>query len=150
MFLQKIKISLPDRILEVMSVLALLATIITPIIFYSNVSEDAEIADKTIVLVMTSVAIITYIALSFLQRKPQIFNFPIPVTDQNRETLYTLGLKIIIRIKFLIMLSFLYANITSACFLEKYDDMVSWAFYFIIALIFIVPIYYIRKMYTLK
>lgn len=153
--------SLTDNIIELVSIVVLLITVVIPIIFYSNISEEVPIhynihgepdayADKFMVFIITALAIVTYVVFSILQRKLQIFNFPIPVTDQNREALYTLGLKLIIRIKLLIMVSFLYANVTSACFLDGYEDIVSWIFYSILALITIIPIYYIRKMYALK
>ena len=85
-----------------------------------------------------------------LQRKPQMYNFPVAVKDDNREQFYILGAKMLIRIKLLIMVLFLSANIKSAPISEKANSATTWIFYSIIALIAIISVYYIGKMYTLK
>ena len=154
------KQSVADIIIEILSAIALLLIIVVPIVSYSILSAEIPIhydiygeadgyGDKSTIFIITTLAIITYIAISVLQRKPQMYNFPVAVKD-NREQLYILGAKMLIRIKLLIMALFLSANIKSAPISEKANSATTWIFYSIIALIAIISVYYIGKMYTLK
>ena len=149
------KQSVADIIIEILSAIALLLIIVVPIVSYSSLSAEIPIhydihGDKSTIFIITTLAIITYIAMSVLQRKPQMYNFPVAVKDDNREQLYILGAKMLIRIKLLIMVLFLSANIKSAPISEKANSATTWIFYSIIALIAIISVYYIGKMYTLK
>jgi len=150
-----------DIITEILSAIALLLIIVVPIVSYSSLSAEIPIhydiygeadgyGDKSTIFIITTLAIITYIAISVLQRKPPMYNFPVAVKDDNREQLYILGAKMLIRIKLLIMALFLSANIKSAPISEKANSAITWIFYSIIALIAIISVYYIGKMYTLK
>ena len=152
------KQSVADIIIEILSAIALLLIIVVPIVSYSILSAEIPIhydiygeadgyGDKSTIFIITTLA---NIAISVLQRKPQMYNFPVAVKDDNREQLYILGAKMLIRIKLLIMALFLSANIKSAPISEKANSATTWIFYSIIALIAIISVYYIGKMYTLK
>jgi hypothetical protein len=50
---------------------------------------------KTILLVLPAAAIVLYLVLTVVTRYPAYFNFPVPVTDINRQTLRELAVDMI-------------------------------------------------------
>ena len=77
-----------DIIIEILSAIALLLIIVVPIVSYSSLSAEIPIhydiygeadgyGNKSTIFIITTLAIITYIAISVLQRKPQMYNLDI-------------------------------------------------------------------------
>ncbi len=50
---------------------------------------------KNVLLLLPATAILLYLALIVVARYPAYFNFPVPVTDLNRQTLQTLAIEML-------------------------------------------------------
>ena len=147
---------------EIFSITALLFVGYMLIIYYSelpntvpshyNICGEADAySHKWVIFIVPFLMIITYIALSILQRKPHIFNYPIQVTDENRDGLYKVGVEMVVVSKMLVMLMF--AALCASCIFDSINKKGYVNIWFILIPsigLLIVPIYYIVKMYTLK
>ncbi len=60
-------------------------------IHFGLTGQPDGFGSKTILLVLPATAIVLYLALTVVARYPAYFNFPVPVTDLNRQTLRDLA-----------------------------------------------------------
>lgn len=84
-----------------------------PDIVPTHINVDGDIdgyGKKSSILVLPILGLISYVGLSILQRKPQIFNYPIKVTDDNASVLYSIGAAMMRFVKTMIV--FLFAFVT--------------------------------------
>jgi hypothetical protein len=106
-----------DYVLEVFSLLVVLATIILFVFFLISAPQIVPIhyniygvadkfGSKATLIILPVFSIITYVGLSILNRFPYIFNFPVKVTEQNHLFLYKMATRMIRWIKFLVCLIF--------------------------------------------
>jgi hypothetical protein len=65
-----------------------------------------EFGNKTTLIILPVISIITYAGLTFLNKFPYIFNFPVKVTEQNRLLLYRNATRMVRWIKLIICLLF--------------------------------------------
>ena len=147
---------------EFISILLMLLACCIIIVFYKdihgqvplhyNIYGEADVySRKWTIFIVPILMIITYIALSILQRKPHIFNYPIQVTDENRDKLYEIGVEMVVVFKLLVTLMFSVlstSNILNAVNKNGYISV--WPIISIILVWFVVFIYYIYKMYAHK
>lgn len=164
--MQKIKMSLTDRIVEAVSALALVVSIVTSATAYLNLPEDipthynlaGEVdgwGSKTTLWIIIAVNIVMYIVMyivmTFLQTKPQIFNFPVSITDENRYRLYALGIKAIRWTKLSLIVMFSYLNYNTIEVANgRMSGLSEWYVPISMGFMSFIIIYYIRKMYALK
>lgn len=64
--------------------------------------------DASTALLLTAIALVLYGLLTWLQRHPRWCNYPVEITDANRERVYRQMSRIVGRIKTLVMCLFLY------------------------------------------
>lgn len=110
-----------NNILEVLCVVILLGVILFIVCFYNKIptiipihynlyNEVDGLGSKGNVWIIVGIEVVTYIGLSFLQRYPQKFNYPVRVTEFNKDRLFSLGKGIMLLMKLCIVL--LYSYIT--------------------------------------
>lgn len=110
-----------NNALEVLCIIILLGVILFIISFYNKIPTIIPIhydlydkvdgvGSKSNVWIILAIGIITYIGMSFLQKYPQKFNYPVQVTESNKNKLFSLGIRIILIMKLCIIL--LYSYIT--------------------------------------
>ncbi len=162
MSLTKVKTSLTDRIVETVAALILVASIVITAMAYSGLPEvipthynlSGEVdgwGSKCTLIIFAVINIIMYVTMTFLQTKPAIYSFPVAITDENRDSLYALGVKCIRWIKLIVIATFAYLNYSTIEVANgRIGGLSGW--YMTISVLFLITviIYYIRKMYALK
>ena len=95
----KSSLSAIDYVLEFLSLLSVLCTIILFVIFWIDAPKTVPVhyniygiadgfGNKTTLIILPVISIVTYVGLTLLNKFPYIFNFPVKVTAQNRLILY--------------------------------------------------------------
>lgn len=108
-----------DRILEGVAVAGLLLMLILPAVYYNELPDTipthfngAGKADgygnKLTVWVLPLIGLGLYTMLTFINRSPQQFNYPVKVTPENAQRQYELATRLIRMLKAVIMLLFVY------------------------------------------
>ena len=72
----------------------------------------------------------------FIEKFPQAWNFPVKVTEENKERLYGCGLKIIVAIKILAVSVCIYGGLSSA----SNNQLPGWPVLAVIVAMFVVVI----------
>lgn len=102
-------ICLAYMIVELVVVYPALSTEV-PTHFGANGAPDAW-GSKTSLLILPLVAIVLYAGLTVLNLYPYVFNFPVPITNENASKQYQLAKSLIIALKFTTTGLFLYIQI---------------------------------------
>ena len=113
----KLKLSLPDRVLELTSfvfliglwALAIYAFINSPTIIptHFNASGIPDVyGNKRTLLILPILSTIIYIGLTQLSRYPHILNYATKITESNAEKQYTMSTRLLRVLKFGIVLIF--------------------------------------------
>jgi hypothetical protein len=106
-----------DYVLELLSLLSVLCTIVLFVIFWIEAPKSIPIhyniygiadrfGNKTTLIILPVMSVVTYAGLTFLNKFPYIFNFPVKVTEQNRLILYKNTTKMVRWNKLIICLLF--------------------------------------------
>lgn len=103
---------------------------------------------NAVIIILFCTGIFTYIILSILSKHPNIFNFPIEVTNNNYKSLYKIGISIINSLKFVISVFISFMIITIVNDFSR-SLTISIVILFFISTV-IIPIVGIFKMYKLK
>lgn len=115
----KLKLQSFDYILELLALLALVCLIIMPFYFYHDLPEKIPghfnamglpnaFGQKNFVWILPVLGFILYVWLTLINKVPHLMNYPVKVTDENAERLYTLGTRTIRMLKVLIISMFVY------------------------------------------
>jgi len=115
----KIRLTALDYIVEVLSLLSVLAAIILYIIYWKIAPEVVPIhyniygevdgyGSKTALLILPISSVLIYVGLTILNRYPHIFNFPTTVTEQNALSLYKIATRMVRWLKLLCCFPFVH------------------------------------------
>lgn len=77
-------------------------------IHYSLSDQPDAYGSKSNVWFIVAIEVITYVGMSFLQKYPHKFNYPVQVTESNKERLFMLGVRIILLMKLCIVVLYTY------------------------------------------
>ena len=121
----KIKRNKYDIIINFLSLLCLVGTVVFLIIswktipdeipgHYSAAGEGDKVTDKSSLIVLLIVGWIIFIGLSVVEKFPQIWNTGVQVTEQNKEKVYRILKTMIGTIKLLVALMISYLTLYSA------------------------------------
>jgi hypothetical protein len=83
---------------------------------------------KSTLLVLPATAVILYLTLSVVVRFPAYFNFPVPVTDRNRQTLRALAIDMIGWLKAEVMCIFAWLMLAAISTAEGHSSGLGTAF----------------------
>ena len=117
----KISLSLPDWILEVISVAFILIGIILLVVWYKNLpdqvvthfnskGEPDGFGNKSTLFLLPAFALFIYILITIVSFFPHYFNFPVKITEKNAEVQYRLAIRMLRVIKAMIIIIFTYLN----------------------------------------
>lgn len=120
----KIKKNKYDIIINFLSLLCLVGTVIFLIISWQTIPDEIpghynaagevdKITDKNSLIVLLVVGWIMFIGLSVVEKFPQIWNTGIQVTEQNKEKVYRILKNMIGTTKLLVVLVFSYLALQS-------------------------------------
>lgn len=113
-----------DYLLEICGVLGVLFMIILAAKFWIDLPERIPVhynargepdgyGPKSMIWILPSVTLILYIGLTILNRFPHIFNYPVKVTAENAERLFTLGTRTIRLVKAVVIIIFAFISFRS-------------------------------------
>ncbi len=144
----KIKTKKSDYLLEAISALAVIALVALPFIYYHqlpdeipthfNVRGEADsFGSKILIWVFTMIGVILYLGLTYMNRIPHKFNYPVDINQENAYYQYKNAIKLIRTVKLfsvLVMLFITYKSITFG--LEESDGLGVYFLPFFLLLIF--------------
>ena len=152
------KISIAEKITETFILAVVIATFVYVLLTFSNLPKTVPThvgatgqvdgyGKKSSLLAMPLLSLITYIGLSILQRFPNVFNYPIEVTENNVDALHSLGIKMIRCMKLFVVLIF---AVGTCLFTESAFGRDFPAGYALVAILLVLMsvmiVYYIVKM----
>lgn len=132
-----------NKILDILTLLYFIVSVITIIFLWMNAPDripthygfngqvDAY-GSKNTVFILLGLLVVVYIALRLISNYPNIFNYPIPITDSNREKQYNIAATFM-RILNLEVVSLL-CYLSMQCLMEKakLSSLGTWGFLVII------------------
>ena len=77
-------------------------------IHYNAIGQADSFGSRWLLFILPTTGLITYVGMTYLNRFPHIFNYPIEVSVHNAEVLYTIGKRTISFMKMTICLLVLY------------------------------------------
>ena len=120
----RIKLALTDfdRLLERFGLLEVLFLWVYVMVIYKSLPQSIpshfnfsgkidSYGDKSLLFILPGIMAILYTGLSILNNYPHIFNYPVAVTNENAEKLYTLATSLIRWLKCIIALLFIFLTV---------------------------------------
>ena len=154
----KISLSILDWILEFFALLSILSVIVLFVFFWIEAPKIVPVhyniygvadrfGSKVTLIIIPIISIVSYLGLTFLNRFPYIFNFPVKVSEQNRTILYKTATTMIRWIKLFICLLFTVILLQTVGNIQNYEYKLDNNYLFIlIGCLFCCLIFYIIKM----
>lgn len=158
----KLKPKLIDNIVEFIGYSALLVLIIIPFYYYKILPEFIPIhfneigipdsnTEKYGIFAFPIIGFILFIGLSIINKYPYLFNYPVEITEDNVERLYTHAIRTVRLLKVVIVLLFLklvlsVVNIS----LGESDGLGSWFLPIFLISIFLPILVMVVQMYRDK
>lgn len=153
----QIKLTRTDKVLETMSAVLLLGLLIYTMISWTSLPETIPVhfnakgqpdgwGSRISIFFSPLLALALYILLTLLNRRPEIFNYPVRITPENAAFQYTLATRLIRLLKLSLIILFgaitwsvVYSAKTAA------SDAVMWVLPFALITTFLPMIYYFVK-----
>lgn len=133
-----------DKVAEAASLVFLLITFIIVSANYGNLPDliplhfnfkgdvDSE-GGKNNIFILPVISAVMYLFITFIQRFPHTFNYPVKITEENASFQYHIALKLLRYLKLLIILEF--GLITAAIASGKYNSYLNPVYTMILFLI---------------
>ncbi|HAL65100.1 MAG TPA: hypothetical protein DCP10_05995 [Bacteroidales bacterium] len=77
-------------------------------IHYNALGQADSYGSKWLLIILPLTGLLTYIGMTYLNRFPHIFNYPVEVSERNAELLYKIGKRLISFMKMMVCLLVLY------------------------------------------
>ena len=117
----KIELTRIDYLIESIGLIGLVILVILPVYFYHELpiqipkhfnllGEVDAYGNRNIIWLLPAIGLFFYIGFTFLAKIPFAYNYPVKITEENAEKMYTLGAKTIRILKVTIILSFTFLN----------------------------------------
>ncbi|HQB22239.1 MAG TPA: DUF1648 domain-containing protein [Bacteroidales bacterium] len=116
-------------------------------IHYNALGQADSFGHRWLLLILPLTALLTYIGMTYLNKFPHVFNFPVEVSERNAELLYKTGKRTISFMKMIVCLLILYINISqvSSMIFNRSGINIFIILFFILCLI-VAPIFAAFKM----
>lgn len=143
----KIPYDVGDRIMEVLSAIALILLITVTAFYYSELPQRVPIhydargvadgyGNKSTLLLLPLIGVLIYVGLTILSRFPHIFNYPVKITTQNAQRQYSLALKLLNLLKLTMVV--LFTVISYSSIMTSMGNYTGFGAWFIPASLFII------------
>lgn len=140
-----------DLIIEGLAAICLIYMIAQLIIEYPGLNQNVPThfgangnpdswGDKSSMLIIPIVAIILYSGLTALNKFPHIFNYPIPITEENAAKQYQLAKSLLSALKFTTIGLFLYIQLQTINVAKEVQDGLGASFLVLIVIGSFIPI----------
>lgn len=155
--MNKIKATKYQTVLNILSLLVLIGTILYLIIFWNTIPQKIpghyngngiidRWGNKSELIIPLVIGIIMYLGLSFVERCTKIWNIGVEVNEINREKVYSLTRELLITSKFFLTLNFSFLTINSSLSL----NLPNWYTLIFVGLFFVVIVVYTIRLILLN
>ncbi|MFQ8706495.1 MAG: DUF1648 domain-containing protein [Thomasclavelia sp.] len=155
--MNKIKATKYQTVLNILSLLVLIGTILYLIIFWNTIPQKIpghyngngiidRWGNKSELIIPLVIGIIMYLGLSFVERCTKIWNIGVEVNEINREKVYSLTRELLITSKFFLTLNFSFLTINSSLSL----NLPNWYTLIFVGLLFVVIVVYTIRLILLN
>ena len=155
--MNKIKATKYQTVLNILSLLVLIGTILYLIIFWKTIPQKIpghyngngiidRWGNKSELIIPLVIGIIMYLGLSFVERCTKIWNIGVEVNEINREKVYSLTRELLITSKFFLTLNFSFLTINSSLSL----NLPNWYTLIFVGLLFVVIVVYTIRLILLN
>ena len=118
---------------------------------YNLLGNADDKANRFIIFLLPGLSLLMYFLLEYFIRKPEIMNFPVKVTEENRKELYFVAVTMINFIRFLLILLLLYVSMSVVYNeIKGIKQIYAPVVYLFIVLIFLTLFVGIKKIYNIK
>lgn len=158
----KPEISQLDKILEVAGWLSLSLIWIITLLHYKNLPETIPVhfnvagqadgfGDKTSIFFLPVLGTVLFIGMSILNLYPQIFNYPVKITEENAMKQYAMATRLIRVLKLSVIITFiLIVWLTGSTAVNQSGNTGIWLLPVILGITFIPLAYYLLKSFKEK
>ena len=140
-----------DVLIEALAAICLVYMVAQFLIEYPGIEKSVPInfdgdgtpeawGDKTSLLIIPAVSIFLYAGLTILNRSPHIFNYPVPITEENASKQYQLAKSLISTLKFTTTGLFLYIQLQTINVAKEVQDGLETSFLVLIVVGSFLPI----------
>lgn len=148
-----------DKLLEIAGFAAVGAAWVFAIVAYSSLPETIPThfdfsgavngyGGKGMLFLLPSISFVLYIGMYLLNRRPDIFNYPQKITEENAATMYSIATKMIRVINFIISVVFLAIEFISIDAASSNSSTIgAWVIMLLIIVIFAPVVWYARKLF---
>lgn len=110
-----------DYFLEVIGGIGVICMIVLPIYFFNDLpaqipkhfnalGQPDSYGNRGIIWLLPAIGLVLYAGLTILSRFPHLLNYPVKITSNNAERLYTLGTRTIRLLKVIVVVAFAFLN----------------------------------------
>jgi hypothetical protein len=130
-----------------------------PLLLYSSIGESVTIpihfnfsgeadgwGDRRFLTIPPLIALTLYIGMTVLERFPNIYNYPVKVTETNIDALYRLGVSMIRHIKTVLMFIFAYIGNAAITYVDGGHLKQIWVVWVLVGVMFAMMVIYIVRM----
>ncbi len=118
-------------------------------IHFNGSGEPDGFGSKATIFLMPAIGSALYALITFINQYPQIFNYPVTITDENRQRNYQYATRMLRILKLCLLLIFNYSVIEIyLASVHKTEGLGRWTLFIIIFLVNVPLIYFIVKMVT--
>jgi uncharacterized membrane protein len=121
-------------------------------IHFNFKGEAGGFGAKSTIWVLPVLGLLMYYGMNFIANKvkPHLMNYPVEVTEENASQLYSMSIKLLVLLNFLIAVIFVILTIEIIGIAFKWSQpRLSWLILVLIIFSTVLPFYFIYRMYTI-
>lgn len=153
--MQKPRINPPlrriDYILEALAAICILYAIVQIIVVYPQLPDSIPIhfdlqgtvdgwGKKSNILLYPLISLFIYSGMTVLNRYPHLFNYPVPITENNAEKQYQLAKSLVSTLKFTVTGMFLFTQLRSTGVAKEMETGMGASFTIIVLIGTLLPV----------
>jgi uncharacterized membrane protein len=118
---------------------------------FSSSGEPDNYGNKATLFLIPFINTVLFILLSYLNKRPHLFNFPVKITPENAQAQYKNAIRLLRVMKLVIGIIFTtIVIVTWTAFQQEYSKPPGWLLPFIFGIIIFPSAFFIIRSYTLK
>ncbi|MDK7675863.1 DUF1648 domain-containing protein [Weeksella virosa] len=151
-----------DFLIEIITYIVIIVSVVFLFINYQQLpttipihfnarGEVDGVGEKYTLYILVLIQIILFIGLNFLSKKPHLYNYPVPITDDNKAQQYQLASRFIRVLNlFISFIFFLLIYETISVALEKSNGLGEWFLPLFLGLTFVPTLVYLVRASKIK
>ncbi|MDK7375112.1 MULTISPECIES: DUF1648 domain-containing protein [Weeksella] len=160
--MKQLKKTYYDFLIEIITYIVIIVSVVFLFINYQQLpttipihfnarGEVDGVGEKYTLYILVLIQIILFIGLNFLSKKPHLYNYPVPITDDNKAQQYQLASRFIRVLNlFISFIFFLLIYETISVALEKSNGLGEWFLPLFLGLTFVPTLVYLVRASKIK